>query len=104
MYKDIFVDSVVCNSSTIPSKRFVGIDGTTGIGKQYGVTRFGAYKDEIMDVIVVGIAEVEVKDGVSVQRGDKAIAAADGYLTIDNTNGIFIVKNVNGNIAEVVLR
>ncbi len=104
MYKDIFVDTVVCKIAEISPKRFVGIDGTTGANKEYGVTRKGGKEKEAIDVVVVGIAEVEIKTGTTVVAGDKARASDDGYLIVDNTNGVYPIKNVSGNIAEVVLR
>ncbi|MEM4625652.1 MAG: DUF2190 family protein [Candidatus Pacearchaeota archaeon] len=105
MFKSVLTDTVIA-ADNIPPKRFVGLDGTVGTGKEYGVTLYGGDKDRPMDVIVIGIAEVEVANGQSVVPGDLVKANASGQAVKDNNNGKYVVKTgaVGGGFAEILIR
>lgn len=105
--KETYNDTVICGASAIAPNRFTGIDGLVGVGKQYGITRFGAEPDEVMDVAVLGIADVEVAAGVTLIPGDiaKADAAGCAVKALEGKPG-FVVKTgaTGGELAEILLR
>lgn len=103
MYIDVLVDSIVCNEAEIQPNRFVSATGS--IGGNYGVTRFGGKQKQIIDVIVLGIAEVEVASGQTIVAGDMVKPDTEGRaVKVGEGESGFVVKNINGNLAEVLIR
>lgn len=86
--KDTLITTVIAVAE-ISENRFVGADGTVGVGKSLGVTRYGANEGEACDVISLGEAEVTAAESVSV--GDYVKADADGKAVKDNAGGDFLV-------------
>lgn len=105
MFKSVLTDTVIA-AADIAANRFVGVDGTVGIGKEYGITLYGGDQNRPMDVIVLGIAEVEVAAGQTVVPGDLVKANANGQAVKDNGNGKFLVKTgaAGGELAEILIR
>lgn len=104
MFIDILTDTVVAKQET-PKNRFVKIDGSMGATTTpFGVTRYGGETNENIDVMAVGIAQVEVATGVTVVVGDFVASDIDGKAVVDNTNGKFLAKTGGTKLIEVLLR
>lgn len=104
-YIDIFRDTVICGKDEVSPNRFAGVDGTVGATKDYGVTIFGGMPNKAMEVIVLGIASVEVANGETIKPGDRVSPDLNGKAIAD-ADGKFLAKTggIAGNIIDVLLR
>jgi len=103
MFKSVLTDSVIAVSDIAPN-RFVDVDGD--LGGNYGVTLYGGDANRPMDVVVLGIAEVEVASGQTIQAGDLVKSDTEGKAVKDNTNGIYLARTggTAGELIEVLIR
>jgi hypothetical protein len=102
-FNNILTDTVACGVSDVAENRFVGVDGTVGVGKDYGITQDGGEAGVSMPVIVLGIAEVEVASGETIAAGNFVKPDADGKAVLDNTFGTFMALSAGtgGSIIRV---
>jgi len=103
MFKSVLTDSVIAASDIAPN-RFVGVNGD--LGGNYGVTLYGGEANRPIDVVVLGIAEVEVASEETIQAGDLVKSDTEGKAVKDNTSGIYLARTggTAGELIEVLIR
>lgn len=101
---DIFRDTLIATADVVPG-RFVKATGASGATVDpYGISLFGAVSGRPVDVVTLGLADVEFATGQTPVVGDLVKSDADGKAVVDNTLGKLLVKRVSTSTVEVLIR
>lgn len=101
---DVFKDTIIAGADISPN-RFVLATGLAGASvNPAGVTSLGGEEGDPIDLMIIGVADVDIADGETPVAGDLVASDADGKAVVNNTTGKILVKSVSTNTIEVWLK